>query len=235
MTRTRTRKALYLGLPIFLILVGGGLLAWKTFGPSEAGYPRKVMKRAEELHERILSLDSRITIPPDFGTEGDEFDKDGPTSSTWSRRAAGACPALPWRSSAGRRCGTARTRRTSRPPVSSTKPATSRKFVTRFSPAWSATSRPGRHRLLPEDFRRLAMEGKFAIVMSMLNAYPLGDDLSSWTNGPPAACACSAWIMSATTIGPTLPSLAVLQRHGGCPGRPLPLGKQAVERLNDLG
>ncbi|MEG7168498.1 hypothetical protein V2A47_36815, partial [Pseudomonas aeruginosa] len=30
MTRTRTRKALYLGLPIFLILVGGGLLAWKT-------------------------------------------------------------------------------------------------------------------------------------------------------------------------------------------------------------
>ncbi len=79
------------------------------------------------------------------------------------------------------------------------------------------------------------MEGKFAIVMSMLNAYPLGDDLSSWTNGPPAACACSASIMSATTIGPTLPSLAVLQRHGGCPGRPLPLGKQAVERLNDLG
>ena len=38
-------------------------------------------------------------------------------------------------------------------------------------------SQPGRHRLLPE-FRRLAMEGKFAIVMSMLNAYPLGDDLS---------------------------------------------------------
>lgn len=30
----------------------------------------------------------------------------------------------------------------------------------------------------PEDFRRLAMEGKFAVVMSMLNAYPLGDDLS---------------------------------------------------------
>ncbi|MCT5599396.1 membrane dipeptidase, partial [Pseudomonas aeruginosa] len=78
MTRTRTRKALYLGLPIFLILVGGGLLAWKTFGPSEAGYPRKVMKHAEELHERILSFDSRITIPPDFGTEGNEFDKDGP-------------------------------------------------------------------------------------------------------------------------------------------------------------
>src|SRR5690606_19369967 len=30
----------------------------------------------------------------------------------------------------------------------------------------------------PEDFRRLNGEGKFAVFISMLNAYPLGDDLS---------------------------------------------------------
>ncbi|WP_324272763.1 hypothetical protein, partial [Pseudomonas aeruginosa] len=29
--------------------------------------PRKVMQHAEELHERILSFDSRITVPLDFG------------------------------------------------------------------------------------------------------------------------------------------------------------------------
>ncbi|HBP1643108.1 TPA: membrane dipeptidase, partial [Pseudomonas aeruginosa] len=56
MTRPRTSKALYLGLPIlFITLVGAGLLAWKAFGPSSASYPRKVMKHAEELQDRILS------------------------------------------------------------------------------------------------------------------------------------------------------------------------------------
>lgn len=149
MTRTRTRKALYLGLPIFLILVGGGLLAWKTFGPSEAGYPRKVMKHAEELHERILSFDSRITIPPDFGTEGNEFDKDGPNQLDLVKagrgRLSGAALAIfgwpeMWNGPDAPHKPT---------PVSSTRLVTSRKFVTRFSPAWSRLSQPGRHRLLP--------------------------------------------------------------------------------------
>jgi microsomal dipeptidase-like Zn-dependent dipeptidase len=36
----------------------------------------------------------------------------------------------------------------------------------------------GRHRLHPDDFRRLHGEGKFAIFISMLNAYPLGHDLN---------------------------------------------------------
>ncbi len=139
MTRTRTRKALYLGLPIFLILVGGGLLAWKTFGPSEAGYPRKVMKHAEELHERILSFDSRITIPPDFGTEGNEFDKDGPNQLDLVKagrgRLSGAALAIfgwpeMWNGPNAPHKPT---------PGFVDEPATSRKFVTRFSPAWSAT------------------------------------------------------------------------------------------------
>ena len=35
------------------------------------------MKHAEELQERILSFDSHITVPLNFGTEGKEADKDG--------------------------------------------------------------------------------------------------------------------------------------------------------------
>lgn len=81
MTRPRTSKALYLGLPIlFITLVGAGLLAWKAFGPSSASYPRKVMKHAEELQDRILSFDSKITVPLDFGTTGNEVDKTAPAS-----------------------------------------------------------------------------------------------------------------------------------------------------------
>ncbi len=78
MTRTRKRTALYLGLPLLIVLLAvGGWLAWTQWLGS-AGYPRKVMQHAEELHERILSFDSRITVPLDFGTTGNEFDKDGP-------------------------------------------------------------------------------------------------------------------------------------------------------------
>lgn len=78
MTRTRKRTALYLGLPLLIVLLAiGGWLAW-TQWLDNAGYPRKVMQHAEELHERILSFDSRITVPLDFGTTGNEVDKDGP-------------------------------------------------------------------------------------------------------------------------------------------------------------
>lgn len=78
MTRTRKRTALYLGLPLLIVLLAvSGWLAWTQWLGS-AGYPRKVMQHAEELHERILSFDSRITVPLDFGTTGNEVDKDGP-------------------------------------------------------------------------------------------------------------------------------------------------------------
>lgn len=80
------------------------------------------------------------------------------------------------------------------------------------------------------------MEGKFAIVMSMLNAYPLGDDLSQldkWAArgvrmfgfnyvGNNDWSDSSRPCRSSTTRGDALGGLS-------------PLGKQAVERLNDLG
>lgn len=79
------------------------------------------------------------------------------------------------------------------------------------------------------------MEGKFAIVMSMLNAYPLGDDLSQLDKWAARGVHVRLQLCRQQRLVRLFPSLAILQRHGGCPGRPLPLGKQAVERLNDLG
>ncbi len=193
------------------------------------------MKHAEELHERILSFDSRITIPPDFGTEGNEFDKDGPNQLDLVKagrgRLSGAAlaifgwpemwngPNAPHKPTPGF-VDEARHQQEIRYKILT---GMVRDFPTRSaSPTPRGLPPPGhgrqvRHR--HEHAQRL----------------PAGRRPVQLDNGPPAACACSASIMSATTIGPTLPSLAVLQRHGGCPGRPLPLGKQAVERLNDLG
>ncbi len=137
------------------------------------------MKHAEELHERILSFDSRITIPPDFGTEGNEFDKDGPNQLDLVKagrgRLSGAAlaifgwpemwngPNAPHKPTPGF-VDEARHQQEIRYKILT---GMVRDFPNQVGIAYS-----------PEDFRRLAMEGKFAIVMSMLNAYPLGDDLS---------------------------------------------------------
>ena len=88
----------------------------------------------------------------------------------------------------------------------------------------------------PEDFRRLAMEGKFAIVMSMLNAYPLGDDLSQldlW-----AARGVRMFGFNYVGNNSWSDSSRPLPFFNDSPdalGGLSPLGKQAVQRLNDLG
>ena len=62
MTTRRSKKALFIGLPLTLALaVGGGLAAWDHWWRDNPGYPVKVMKEARELHERLLSFDSPVS------------------------------------------------------------------------------------------------------------------------------------------------------------------------------
>ncbi len=238
MTRPRTSTALYLGLPIlFITLVGAGLLAWKAFGPSSASYPRKVMKHAEELQDRILSFDSKITVPLDFGTTGNEVDKDGPGQLDLIKagrgRLSGAALAIfgwpemwsgpnsPHKPTLGF-VEEARHQQETRYKILT---GMVRDFPNRIAIAYS-----------PEDFRRLAMEGKFAVVMSMLNAYPLGDDLSQLDRW----AARGVRMFGFNYVGNNSWSDAArpLPFFNDSPdplGGLSPLGKQAVQRLNDLG
>lgn len=88
----------------------------------------------------------------------------------------------------------------------------------------------------PEDFRRLHGEGKFAIVISMLNAYPLGEDLN----------ALDAWhargmrLFGFSYVGnnawaDSSRPLPFFNDTADALGGLSPLGEQAVKRLNDLG
>lgn len=96
MTKPHSKKALYIGLPLALaISAGAGLAVWDHWFKGNPGYPLKVLEQADELHERMLSFDSHITVPQEFGTTGNEVDKDGGGSSTWSRPIADVCPAQP--------------------------------------------------------------------------------------------------------------------------------------------
>ena len=238
MTKPRTTKALLIGIPLTLaVAVGGGFLAWETFYAGNAGYPQKIVKQADELQERMLSFDSHITVPLEFGSAGNEADKDGPGQFDLVKAAKGRLsgaaltifgwpeiwngPNAPHRPTAGF-VEAARNEQETRYTIIT---GMVRDFPDQVGIAYT-----------PDDLRRLQGEGKFAIFISMLNAYPLGhdlDQLDKWT-------ARGMRMFGFSYVG---------NNDWADSSRPLPffndtpdalgglseIGKQAVQRLNDLG
>jgi microsomal dipeptidase-like Zn-dependent dipeptidase len=236
MKKPRSKKALYIGLPLALAIGAAGLVAWDHWFKS-AGYPLKVMKQADELQERILSFDSHITVPLDFGSAGNEADKDGSGQFDLPKagrgRLSGAALTIfgwpeiwnganaPHRPTAGF-VDEARNEQETRYKIIST---LVRDFPNQVAIAYT-----------PDDFRRLHGEGKFAIFMSMLNAYPLGNDvnqLDKW-----AARGMRMFGFSYVGNNDWADSSRPLPFFNDSPdalGGLSQIGKQAVHRLNDLG
>ena len=238
MTKPRVKKALLIGLPLALAAaIGGGFLIWETFYKGNAGYPLKVIKQADALQDRILSFDSHITVPLEFGTAGNEADQDGPGQFDLVKAAKGRLsgaaltvfgwpeiwngPNAPHRPTAGF-VEAARNEQQARYSIIT---GMVRDFPERVAIAYT-----------PDDFRRLHGEGKFAVFISMLNAYPLGNDLDQldlWA-------ARGMRMFGFSYVG---------NNDWADSSRPLPFfndtpdalnglsdtGKQAVQRLNDLG
>jgi membrane dipeptidase len=238
MTKPRSKKALYIGLPLALaVSAGAGLAVWDHWFKDNPGYPLKVLQQADELHERMLSFDSHITVPQEFGTTGNEIDKDGSgqfdlvkanrgllsgaalTIFGWPELWNG--PNAPHKPTAGF-VAEARNQQEIRYKIIS---GMVRDFPNQVAIAYT-----------PADFRRLHGEGKFAIFISMLNAYPLGHDLNLldlWA-------ARGMRMFGFSYVG---------NNDWADSSRPLPffndsqdaldglsdIGKQAVQRLNDLG
>lgn len=238
MTKRRSKKALYIGLPLALaISTGAGFLVWEIGFKDNPGYPIKVMKEASEMQERILSFDSHITLPLEFGTHGHEADKDGDNQFDLIKasrgRLSGAAltifgwpeiwngPNAPHRPTAGF-VDEARNQQEVRYKIIT---GMVRDFPNQVAIAYT-----------PDDFRRLHGEGKFVIFLSMLNAYPLGNDLDQ----------LDLW----AARGMRMFGFSYIGNNSWADSsRPLPffndtadaldglsdIGKQAVHRLNDLG
>ncbi|MBI6909390.1 pyoverdine-tailoring dipeptidase-like protein PvdM [Pseudomonas sp. SIMBA_059] len=238
MTKPRSKKALYIGLPLVLAIgAGAGFLAWDHWFKGNAGYPLEVIKQANEMQDRLLSFDSHITVPLDFGTAGNEADKDGGGQFDLAKAARGRLsgaaltifgwpeiwngPNAPHKPTEGF-VEEARHEQEVRYKIIS---GMVRDFPNQVGIAYT-----------PDDFRRLHGEGKFAIFISMLNAYPLGNDLNQldlWT-------ARGMRMFGFSYVG---------NNDWSDSSRPLPffndsvdaleglseIGKQAVHRLNDLG
>jgi len=228
-------KALYLGLPLLLALGGGGYLAWDHW--SNHGYPAEVTQQADALHEYMLTFDSHISLPLDYASAGNEFDKDGAGQFDLVKlnrgRLSGAALNLfgwpeMWNGDNAPHKPTAafvdeaRHQQEVRYRIII---GLVRDFPNQVAIAYS-----------PDDFRRLHGEGKFVIFLSMLNAYPLGNDinlLDTWAARGMRMFGFSyignnAWADSSRPMpffNDTPNALGGLSA----------IGKQAVQRLNDLG
>ena len=238
MTKSRSKKALYIGLPLALAIgAGAGFLVWDQWFKGNAGYSLEVIKQANEMQDRLLSFDSHITVPVDFGTAGKEADKDGSDQFDLVKasrgRLSGAAltifgwpeiwngPNAPHKPTEGF-VEAARHEQEVRYKIIS---AMVRDFPNQVAIAYT-----------PDDFRRLHGEGKFAIFMSMLNAYPLGNDLNQldlWAARGMRMFGFSyvgnnAWSDSSRPLPFFNDSVDALDGLSD-------IGKQAVHRLNDLG
>ncbi|MBF8742599.1 pyoverdine-tailoring dipeptidase-like protein PvdM [Pseudomonas guariconensis] len=237
MTKTRSRKALYIGLPLALALAMGGAAAGYFYWKANAGYPRKIVEQAKDMHEHMLSFDGHITVPLTFGSHGQEVDKDGPhpfdlVKAGKGRLSGAALTILAWPEMWNG-------------PNAPHKPTPG--FVDEARHQQQVRYQVIRNMVrdhpeqvgiayTPDDFRRLNGEGKFAVFISMLNAYPFGDDLSQldlWAKRGVRMFGFSyignnSWADSSRPMpffNDTADALDGLS----------PTGEQAVGRLNDLG
>lgn len=238
MTKSRSKKALYIGLPLALAIgAGAGFLVWDQWFKGNAGYPLEVIKQANEMQDRLLSFDSHITLPLDFGTAGNEADKDGSGQFDLAKAARGRLsgaaltifgwpeiwngPSAPHKPTDGF-VEEARHEQEVRYKIIS---GMVRDFPNQVGIAYT-----------PDDMRRLHGEGKFAIFISMLNAYPLGNDLNQldlWAARGMRMFGFSyignnAWSDSSRPLPFFNDSVDALEGLS-------PIGQQAVHRLNDLG
>ncbi|MFD2884405.1 membrane dipeptidase [Pseudomonas lini] len=162
------------------ISAGAGWLVWDYGFKDNPGYPVKVMKQATELQGRILSFDSHITVPLSFGAHGNEADKDG----------SGQFDLI--KANRGRLSGAALTvfgwpemwngpNAPHRPTDGFVEEARNQQEVRYkiISGLVRDFSQSGRHRLHPPTTSgACTAKASLRFFISMLNAYPLGNDLS---------------------------------------------------------
>ncbi|WP_033692603.1 membrane dipeptidase, partial [Pseudomonas sp. S13.1.2] len=170
--RTSPRKWPWaVALAVLLSLVAGTAVgAWWYFVylPNHL-YDRETERRAEALQERILALDAHLDVPLTYGSDGQEPNRDGPTQfdlpkaakarlrgasiAIWSWPEFWTGPNWPHRPTDGFQQAMANELEVRYRIITNI----AKDFPNQAGIAYS-----------PADFRRLAGEGKFAIVISML-------------------------------------------------------------------
>jgi membrane dipeptidase len=184
----------------------------------------KLVERARQIHKRIIAFDSHVDLPFDYegaATDG-KAQIDLPKVERGQLKGAALAMFVPQ----GPRTpeGYAKARLDADKKYALIK-AVAEGNPTRASLAYS-----------PADVRRIASQGKFAVVISLLNAYPLGADLAQIDEWYKRGLRVFGYVHAGHNdwADSSRPSAALgnkLEEHGGLSE----LGKQGVARLNDLG
>jgi microsomal dipeptidase-like Zn-dependent dipeptidase len=186
-----------------------------------------MLARAADLHGRILTFDSHVDIPQAFGSPEMPADRDGDSQFDLVKAQRG-------RLSGAGLVIHAPVARLSAEAAAAGRLETEQAYVRITGIAERFPDRAGLART-PAAFRRLAADGRFAIVLAYQNAAPLGDDLS--------------WLDRWAARGVTMFAFSFIGNNSWADSaRPYPfisgglqanglsdIGKAAVRRLNDLG
>lgn len=225
-------EAIGLKTSMLLLLL---LLAALTVALAEAALAQsapqpeeKLQAKAKELHKKIIAFDSHVDVPLDFGGPGLEATTDGKSQFDLAKANRGGLKG------AALAVFVAQGARTPENLAQAKADADQKhQIITGI-----AKNHPDRAALAytPDDVRRIAKEGKFAIVESFLNAWPLGGDLSQLDEWYRRGVRIFGFVHAGhndwtDSSRPSKPLGDKPEEHGGLS----PLGKQAVARLNELG
>ncbi|MCI0539315.1 MAG: dipeptidase [Verrucomicrobiales bacterium] len=188
----------------------------------------KLQAKAKELHKKILAFDSHVDLPLDFGGPGLEATTDGKSQFDLVKTGKGGLKGAALAVFVAQGPRNAET-------LAAAKADAEKKHQIITS---IAKTYPDRAAIAytPDDARRIARDGKFAIVESFLNAWPLGGDLSLLDEWHRKGVRIFGFVHAGhndwtDSSRPSKPLGDKPEEHGGLS----PLGKQAVARLNELG
>jgi membrane dipeptidase len=183
-----------------------------------------LLEKAKEIHKRILAFDSHLDLPFDYpGAAADgktQFDLPKVTRG----QLKGAALAVFVQQGPRTAEGYAKARQDADKKIALIK------AVAEQNPNLAALA------YSPEDVRRIAGQGKFAVTISLLNAYPLGSDLSQIDEWYKRGVRIFGFVHAghndwADSSRPNKALGNAPEEHGGLSN----LGKQGVARLNELG
>ena len=209
LTTLLAASAVYVALPMFA-----------ADDPADAN----LLKRADQIQERILAFDSHLDLPFDYaGAAADgktQFDL--PKAFRGHLKGAALAVFVPQ----GPRTpeGYAKAREDAEKKYKLIK-AVAEANPTRAAIAYS-----------PDDVRRIAGQGKFAVVISILNAYPLGSELSQLDEWYKRGVRVLGYTHAghndwADSSRPSAGLKDKPEEHGGLSD----LGRKGIARLNELG
>jgi membrane dipeptidase len=209
------------------ILFSAGMLLAGT-GVAQAGASQtddaKLLERARQIHKKIIAFDSHTDITFDFegGAVDGKSQLDLPKASRGGLK--GAAIAVFVQQGPRTSEGFAKAR------VDADKKYELIKTIAAQNPEKAAIAYSA------EDVRRITAQGKFAIAISILNAYPLGTDLGQIDAWYDKGVRILGFVHAghndwADSSRPNANLGNKLSEHNGLS----PLGVQGVKRLNELG